>query len=155
MWRRVSVVGIAIMTVAGSALAGDDKYFSGSACTFRDDDNSSQSRTGGAFKNTSTTTRSVICPIVLDTTATDVEYAGLTADATVDEDTCLLVTLPVNASGVSWWVHADVISAGGSKNWTRWFTDAAWGDTSANSSRYFECSLPANNKIYNYNHEDR
>lgn len=148
------VLCVSLVTLSTVALAADGKRYIGAFCTFANDDNSGQDRSAPRFGNASGSTRAVICPIVQDIIDGDIESAYIAADATMDEDTCLLWYRGDDAS-TGTWTHDTVASAGGGMNRTTWFPGSAWANPPANASFAIVCDLQNNESVVDYYLDDR
>jgi hypothetical protein len=143
-----------VILLSATTVAADAKRYIGAFCTFADDDNSGQDRSFPKFSNTSGSTRAVICPIVQDIVDGDIEYAAITAEATMDEDTCLLWER-VSDGSTQTWTHDGVISEGGGMNTTTWFGGSSWQNASTEATFAIECDLPTGNAVLFYRFDDR
>jgi hypothetical protein len=149
LMASVLVVGM-LSTTSGF---GEWRRYTGSFCMFSDDDLDAKDRWPPKFQNRSGGTRKVVCPLVNNGAAFPglnyIEAAGIVVTDTVDEDTCRLGGRRPDGSW-SYFVHTDVVSAGGHFSEVRWFPGSSVGVFYADAALALSCDLEANKSVLGY-----
>lgn len=144
-----ALLGLVLVSFsAPSEAATDGKHYAGSLCQFGDSDFVNKTKSFGQFVNESGATRKVICTLVKDEMAGNIDYAAITAGSAMDENTCRFYERQQDGDLLSW-VPDDTDAQATNVTRTEW-GDSGILDTGDEVSFAIGCDLPNNTAIYVY-----
>jgi hypothetical protein len=141
---------VGIVGLTATAVAGDDKVFNGSMCTFTEPGHTEgQERSSIKLWNVSGQTETVGCPLKRDIADNVIHEAYIIGSAEIDEDTCKFWAREDDFTYQSW-THNDVQSVSAGYNKTRFAAGSGFMWPADWASLQITCDVPHNAGVYSY-----